>query len=74
MLLKHCNFVTIIVFYKMASKQKKRKIVTEADIDEFIENLDNEEYSESLITMTIMRRVFVICRMWMRTIQITYDL
>ena len=38
-LLNPCNFVTIIIFYKMASKQKKRKTVTEADIEEFIENL-----------------------------------
>ena len=42
-LLNHCNFVTIIIFYKMASKQKKRKTVTEADIEEFIKNLDDGE-------------------------------
>ena len=40
-LVKHCNFVAIMIFYKMASKQKKRKTVTEADIEEFIENLDD---------------------------------
>ena len=28
----------------MASKQKKRKNVPEADIEEFIENLDDGEY------------------------------
>ena len=28
----------------MVSKQKKRKTVTEADIEEFIENLDDGEY------------------------------
>ena len=28
----------------MASKQKKRKTVTEADVEEFIENLDDGKY------------------------------
>ena len=62
----------------MASKQKKRKTVTEADIEEFKENLDDGEnvilIVNSLITMAMMRTVFVICRTRMRTIQMTYDL
>ena len=43
-LLNHCNFVTLIIFYKMASRPTKRKTVTEADIEEFIENLDDGKY------------------------------
>ena len=52
--------------------------MTEADIEEFIEKLDDGEYIilivNSLITMAMMRTVLVICRSRMRTIQMTYDL
>ena len=63
----------------MVSKQKKWKTLTEADIEEFIENLDDGEYypdSEFFDNndYTMMRTVFVKCRTRMRTIQMTFDL